>query len=149
MLARHATYAGTHASVTDAINVPRGAQEPRVPIMVGGNGPNVTWRLAARYADELNLDWLTPDEVREARTTINTRCEEFGRDPATLRNSVNIGRHDLARAGAERCWRATASRGGSGDGALQASATDDEALDQFADDPGSRVPAVSEVGTTA
>jgi hypothetical protein len=32
--------------------------------MVGGNGPNVTWRLAARYADELNLDGMTPTEVR-------------------------------------------------------------------------------------
>jgi alkanesulfonate monooxygenase SsuD/methylene tetrahydromethanopterin reductase-like flavin-dependent oxidoreductase (luciferase family) len=55
----HATFAGTYASVTDAINVPRGLQEPRVPVMVGGNGPKVTWRLAARFADELNLDWLT------------------------------------------------------------------------------------------
>jgi alkanesulfonate monooxygenase SsuD/methylene tetrahydromethanopterin reductase-like flavin-dependent oxidoreductase (luciferase family) len=53
-----ATFAGTYASVADAINVPRGLQEPRVPVMVGGNGPRVTWRLAARFADELNLDWL-------------------------------------------------------------------------------------------
>src|SRR3972149_5141509 len=57
----HATYAGAYASVTDAINQPRGLQEPRVPVIVGGNGPNVTWRLAARHADELNLDWLSPD----------------------------------------------------------------------------------------
>ena len=38
--------------------------------MVGGNGPNVTWRLAARHADELNLDGLTPDEVAEALPVI-------------------------------------------------------------------------------
>lgn len=97
-----ATYAGTYASVTDAINVPRGLQEPRVPIMVGGNGPNVTWRLAARYADELNLDWLTPDEVCEANPVIASRCEEIGRDPATLRLSVNISRYVLQDAGASR-----------------------------------------------
>ena len=43
-------------------------QEPRIPIMVGGNGPNVTWRLAARFADELNVDSLTPAElVRRCR----------------------------------------------------------------------------------
>ena len=47
----------------DAINVPKPIQQPRVPIMVGGNGPNVTWRLAARYADELNVDGMSPDEV--------------------------------------------------------------------------------------
>ncbi len=133
----HATYAGTHASVTDAVNVPRGLQEPRVPIMVGGNGPNVTWRLAARYADELNLDWLTPDEVREARTIINARCEEIGRDPATLRISVNIGRHDLTRSGAQRAELLAGHREAGVDrvmGLLQASATDDEALERFADD---------------
>jgi len=28
--------------------------------MVGGNGKLVTWRLAARYADELNLDGCYP-----------------------------------------------------------------------------------------
>ncbi|MEX1072909.1 MAG: TIGR03560 family F420-dependent LLM class oxidoreductase [Chloroflexota bacterium] len=98
----HATFAGTHASVTDAINVPRGLQEPRVPIMVGGNGPNVTWRLAARHADELNLDWLTPDEIREANPLIASRCEEIGRDPATLRLSVNIGRDTIKVAGQAR-----------------------------------------------
>jgi alkanesulfonate monooxygenase SsuD/methylene tetrahydromethanopterin reductase-like flavin-dependent oxidoreductase (luciferase family) len=54
----HATYEGEHASVRDAINLPKGLQSPRIPIMVGGNGPQVTWRLAARFADELNLDGL-------------------------------------------------------------------------------------------
>src|SRR6202521_333953 len=89
----HATFAGRYASVTDAINVPRGVQQPRVPVMVGGNGPNVTWRLAARFANELNLDWLTPDEVGAAKPVIASRCEEIGRDPATLRLSVNISRY--------------------------------------------------------
>ncbi|CAN5240877.1 hypothetical protein BH23CHL9_BH23CHL9_11950 [soil metagenome] len=70
--------------------------------MVGGNGPNVTWRLAARYANELNLDWLTPDEVCEANPVIASRCEEIGRDPATLRLSVNISRYVLQDAGASR-----------------------------------------------
>jgi F420-dependent oxidoreductase-like protein len=74
-----ATHIGEYASVEDAINVPEPVQRPRVPIMVGGNGPNVTWRLAARYADELNLDGMTPDEVAEALPTIRSRCEEIGR----------------------------------------------------------------------
>ena len=70
--------------------------------MVGGNGPKVTWRLAARFADELNLNWLTPDEVREARPVIASRCGEIGRDPATLRLSVNISRYVLRDAGPMR-----------------------------------------------
>ena len=86
----HATYHGAHSHVEDAVNDPRGMQTPRIPIMVGGNGPNVTWRLAARYADELNLDGLTPVELRGALPVIRDRCCEVGRDPDTLRISVNI-----------------------------------------------------------
>lgn len=86
----HATFEGEHSRVRDAINVPKPVQRPRVPIMVGGNGPNVTWRLAATFADELNLDGLTPAEVREAQPTIAARCEEIDRDPATLPLSVNV-----------------------------------------------------------
>jgi alkanesulfonate monooxygenase SsuD/methylene tetrahydromethanopterin reductase-like flavin-dependent oxidoreductase (luciferase family) len=44
------TFEGTHYIVRGAINLPRPIQRPHLPIMVGGNGPNVTWRLAARYA---------------------------------------------------------------------------------------------------
>ena len=58
-----ATYEGQHAHVRDAIHEPKGLQQPRIPILVGGNGPKVTWRLAARFADELNLDALTPSQV--------------------------------------------------------------------------------------
>ena len=86
------TYVGPTARVEDAINVPRGLQHPRIPIVVGGNGPNRTWRLAARYADELNLDWFTPREVLKARPVIDSRCDEVSRSPRTLRLSVNAGR---------------------------------------------------------
>lgn len=132
-----ATYAGTYAAVRDAINVPRGLQEPRVPIMVGGNGPKVTWRLAARYADELNLDWLSPDEIRDAKPVIASRCEEIERDPASLRLSVNISRYVLREAGARRVELLAAYREGGVDrvmGLLQESAVSDEPLEALAAD---------------
>ena len=93
----HATYEGTYAHVRGAINVPKPIQQPRVPIMVGGNGPNVTWRLAARHADELNLDGTTPDDVRAALPIIASRCEEIDRDPASLAISVHIWTEDLGQ----------------------------------------------------
>ena len=111
---QHATYDGKYASVTDAINVPKPIQQPRVPIMVGGNGPNVTWRLAARHADELNVDGMTPDEVVEALPTIRARCEEIGRDPATLRSRSTSGRRPWSRPAGRRgstCWPPTARLG--------------------------------------
>ena len=88
----HATHEGDHHSVRDAINLPKPIQQTGMPIMVGGNGPNVTWRLAARYADELNLDGVSPAEVREALPTIRSRCEEIGRDPESLAVSVHVWR---------------------------------------------------------
>ena len=99
---QHATYEGQFAQVRDAINVPKPIQQPRVPIMVGGNGPNVTWRLAARYADELNLDGTTPAEVAEALPVIRARCEEIGRDPATLKLSIHLWREMIGKPGAGR-----------------------------------------------
>ena len=99
---QHATHEGRHSSVRDAINVPKPIQRPRVPIMVGGNGPNVTWRLAARHADELNVDGLTPTELAEALPVIRGRCEEIGRDPATLSVSVHVWGEDITERGAPR-----------------------------------------------
>ena len=76
-----ATYEGRHASVRGAINVPKGLQQPRIPIIVGGNGRNVTMRLAARFADELNLVYIDSDEVAELIPIAHQRCDEIGLDP--------------------------------------------------------------------
>ncbi len=132
-----ATYSGPTASVRDAINVPRGLQEPRIPILVGGNGPNRTWRLAARFADELNLDWLSPEEVIEARPVIDSRCVEVGRDPSTLRLSVNIGRTEAAVEGEARVDLLRRYADAGVDRVMtmiRAAADDDGALERFAED---------------
>ena len=99
---QHATHEGRYSSVRDAINVPKPIQKPRVPIVVGGNGPNVTWRLAARHADELNLDGMRPDDVAGALPVIRSRCDEIGRDPSTLKVSVHVFADDAREAGAQR-----------------------------------------------
>jgi F420-dependent oxidoreductase-like protein len=97
-----ATYEGRYARVADAVNVPKGLQQPRPPIIVGGNGQQVTWRLAARYADELNLVFVSPDEVAAWMPIIHSRCEEIGRDPATLKVSLYAGDEAVKDAGQER-----------------------------------------------
>jgi F420-dependent oxidoreductase-like protein len=84
-----ASYSGEHAAVDGAVNQPKGLQAPRIPIMVGGNGPEVTWRLAAQFADELNVDGMTVAELREALPVIRERCEEIDRDPASLSLSLH------------------------------------------------------------
>jgi F420-dependent oxidoreductase-like protein len=134
---QHATYEGRHASVRDAINVPKPIQRPRVPIMVGGNGPNVTWRLAARHADELNLDGLSPAEVTEALPVIASRCEEVGRDPASLRVSVHVWSGTTAATGAARTDLLAGYREAGVSrvmGLIRASAGTDDALESLVED---------------
>ena len=94
------TFEGRHASMHGALHEPVGLQQPRIPILIGGNGPNVTWRLAARFADELNLDALPPADVERALPVIRSRCEEIGRDPAHARVlGPHLGRRGCARWG--------------------------------------------------
>ena len=96
-----ATYFGRHARVEGAVNEPKPVQD-RLPIMVGGNGSNVTWRLAARYADELNVDGLSVERTRNALPIVAARCEEIGRDPASLRVSVHVFADGFGAPGRER-----------------------------------------------
>jgi alkanesulfonate monooxygenase SsuD/methylene tetrahydromethanopterin reductase-like flavin-dependent oxidoreductase (luciferase family) len=47
-------------------------------------------RLAARYADELNLDNPTPESCREIFGRLDEACRAAGRDPATVRRSAML-----------------------------------------------------------
>jgi len=134
---QHATFAGDHRQVADAINVPAGLQKPRIPIVIGGNGPKVTFRLAARHADELNLDGLSPEEVAAAIPVVRERCDEVGRDPDSLRISVHLWGETVNGDGEARTRRLAAYRdlGVSRVIAqLHASATDLDVLTRFRDD---------------
>ena len=97
-----ATYEGPYASVHGAINEPKGLQSPRVPIIVGGNGVNVTFRLAARFADELNLVFVGPDRIATLLPIARQRCEELGRDPSSLRVSLYSRDQDIREGGQVR-----------------------------------------------
>src|SRR5262245_34160680 len=49
------SYAGQHDTVTDSPALPKPAQRPMPPVVIGGSGPKRTPRLAAAYADEYNV----------------------------------------------------------------------------------------------
>jgi F420-dependent oxidoreductase-like protein len=97
-----ARYRGMYASVDGAINQPRGLQSPRIPIIVGGNGPNVTMRIAVTFADELNLVYVGPTRVAELVSIAHQRCEEAGRDPATLKISLYTNDEQIRQPGQAR-----------------------------------------------
>jgi F420-dependent oxidoreductase-like protein len=95
-----ATYEGRHATVRGAYNVPKGLQEPRIPIIVGGNGAKVTAGYAISYADELNFVFLEPDVIAQRMIDVRERCAAEGRDPATMRFSL-YERDELMRDGGQ------------------------------------------------
>jgi F420-dependent oxidoreductase-like protein len=97
-----ATFEGSHAHVRGAINVPKGIQQPRIPIIVGGNGERRTAGYAIKYADELNFVFLEPDVIRERIAGVRARCETEGRDPSTLRFSLYVRDEEVRDAGRAR-----------------------------------------------
>ena len=82
------SFAGDHYQVHELPNVPGPRQLPRPPIHIGGAGPRFTLPLAARYADVWNLPTYALDRAAELTRALDIECERIGRDPATLRRSV-------------------------------------------------------------
>ena len=78
------TYAGQYYHVNGAMNEPR--LRPSVPVMLGGSGEKKTFRLAAQFADHMNVICDVEDIPRKV-AALRERCEEIGRDPSTLKTS--------------------------------------------------------------
>jgi F420-dependent oxidoreductase-like protein len=78
------TFSGTWYHTESAINEPR--YRDHIPIMLGGSGEKKTFRLAARYADHLNII-ANISELPAKLDVLRQRCNEIDRDPATLETS--------------------------------------------------------------
>lgn len=102
-----AQFSGQHYSVGAVRARPFTIRRPQPWLIMGGHGPRRTPRLAARWADEFNVDWPSPEQCVELFANADRYCAELGRDPASLRKSVLLGAivgRDLADA--ERRFRA-------------------------------------------
>jgi F420-dependent oxidoreductase-like protein len=78
------SHAGTHYTLNDSPALPKPAQRPRPPLLIGGTGKRRTPALAARYADEFNLPFATQEVTRTQIARVRSACEEIGRDPGEL-----------------------------------------------------------------
>ena len=84
------SFEGKYAKVQDVTGAPFGVQQPEIPLLIGGHGPNVTFRLAAKYCAEINID-LSLDDMPGGLAVLRERCNEIGRDPRTL--AIGSGTH--------------------------------------------------------
>jgi F420-dependent oxidoreductase-like protein len=71
--------------------LPRPLPARRPPIIVGGHGRNRTPAIAARFADEYNIDWPTPERASDLYGRVDAACVKIGRDPSTLLHSALLG----------------------------------------------------------
>jgi F420-dependent oxidoreductase-like protein len=83
------SFDGEHYRLDAAPALPKPVQSP-VPVIVGGGGPKRTPALAARFATEFNIGFVSEDVIAEKFAVVRAACEEAGRDPATLRLSVAL-----------------------------------------------------------
>jgi len=86
--AERLTFAGRYYRVQDAILLPRPARPGGPPILIGGNGPQRTLPLVARYADEWNGVYLPARRFAELSARLDELLAAAGRAPGDVRRSL-------------------------------------------------------------
>lgn len=87
------SFQGEHYRLEDAPALPKPAQRPGPPIIIGGRGTRRTPMLAARYASEYNATFESPAEAAERFRRIDEACDRVGRPvdgPTALRRSSGV-----------------------------------------------------------
>jgi F420-dependent oxidoreductase-like protein len=79
-----ATFEGKYYQVRGAINEPKGVQQPRIPIWIGGSGEKVTLKLVAKYGDACNFHGTNPARYRHKFDVLRQHCDDVGRDYGTI-----------------------------------------------------------------
>jgi len=79
------TFSGDWYRAEGAMNEPRMRDD--LPLLIGGSGEKKTFRYAARHADHLNIICDASDLPRKLEA-LAERCQEEGRDRATLETSL-------------------------------------------------------------
>lgn len=82
------SFNGTSYKLTDCPALPKPAQRPRPPLLVGGLGPRKTPRIAARFADEYNVGFASVMDTAAGFRRVREACDAIGRDQTSLRYSV-------------------------------------------------------------
>jgi alkanesulfonate monooxygenase SsuD/methylene tetrahydromethanopterin reductase-like flavin-dependent oxidoreductase (luciferase family) len=82
------TYKGKHFSLNGAKLTMKSNRGPN--ILIGGNGPKKTLPLVAKYADEWNSVFATPEIYAERTQQLNALLEQEGRKPEDVKRSLMI-----------------------------------------------------------
>ncbi|HET8842954.1 MAG TPA: LLM class F420-dependent oxidoreductase [Ktedonobacteraceae bacterium] len=83
-----ASFEGKYYQVRGAINQPKGAQKPHIPLLIGGAGEKVTLKLVAQYADACNIGNHDNAGLARKLEILRGHCESVGRDYHQIRRTV-------------------------------------------------------------
>ena len=110
---------GTHYTLEDAPAQPKPLQEPHPPLIVGGSGSRGTAVPAARFADEYNTPFKSPEEFARIRANVQ-RVSDRALRFSTMTTCLIGATHDEAMERARRLH-----------GRIQREASFDEWLDAY------------------
>jgi F420-dependent oxidoreductase-like protein len=78
------SFDGKYYKVADSPALPKPAQRPRPPVIIGGTGRRRTPALAARYADEFNAAFQPAAESEAMFGRIREACAQVGRPASAI-----------------------------------------------------------------
>jgi len=81
------SHSGEHYTLVDSPALPKPTQ-PRIPIIVGGGGPERTPAIAARFADEYNAFSVDTGFVADRIARVRAAAEAIGRDHSAMVFSI-------------------------------------------------------------
>src|SRR5690348_8453129 len=84
-----AEYEGQYSSVHGAINQPKGAQKPHIPLLIGGGGEKVTLKLVARYGDACNVSGDL-ETIQHKFDVIRQHFEAVGREYKSIHRTSTV-----------------------------------------------------------
>lgn len=84
------SYSGDYYTLTDSPALPKPAQSPAPPVIIGGGGKKRTPALAARYADEFNLPFVDAETALAQFERVDAAAEAIGRNPKEILRSVAL-----------------------------------------------------------
>ncbi|HYM49173.1 MAG TPA: LLM class F420-dependent oxidoreductase [Candidatus Limnocylindrales bacterium] len=85
------TREGRYYPLRGATGLPRPAQSPGPPILIGGDGEQRLLRIVAQHADEWNSHAHGVDAYRHKRAKLEEHCRAVSRDPQAIARSLMTG----------------------------------------------------------
>ncbi|HWV24663.1 MAG TPA: LLM class F420-dependent oxidoreductase [Thermomicrobiales bacterium] len=92
------TFEGKYYSIDEPINEPKSHKAGyKVPLWIGGGGPQVTLKLVAQYADACNVGGGDPKVAKEKLEILQGHCETVGRNYDEITKSTSLNVWPIAR----------------------------------------------------